>query len=70
MTPDTIQGLFDLAISSTRTRHSECGSRKDYIALYTWAQKFAALHNLQPPSLEECGIYYPIEDDEIAEMNQ
>ena len=63
--PDDLQGLFELAVNSTRIRNSEYGSRKDNIELYFWSQGFAQKHQLNPPDMESCGIYYPIEEDEM-----
>ena len=63
--PKDIQGLFNLAVTNTRFLISERGSRKDWVKLYYWAQEFAKEHGLKAPDMEMCGIYYPIEEDEM-----
>lgn len=55
--PTNTQELFELAVSSTRTRHSEFGGAKDFEELYLWAQSYAVANNLTPPSKEDCGFF-------------
>ena len=55
--PNNTQELFELAVRSTRVRHSEFGSGKDLEELYVWAQSYASEHGLVPPSKEDCGLY-------------
>ncbi len=68
--PTNVQELFDLAIKNSVAVNYEFKSgRKEGLELYAWAIKFAENHKLNPPDMEKCGIYYPVEIEEVEELN-
>lgn len=67
ITITTHQELFDFAI--VNHRKGDFVSRADSFALWQWAQTYAAANSLVAPSkLEDYGIYYPPDEDDIADL--
>jgi hypothetical protein len=55
--PTNTQELFDLAVQSTRVRHSEFGNTEDLENLYSWARAYALSNGLKLPTKEDCGLW-------------
>ena len=57
--PDSLQGLF---LAFLKAQASVIGEyyapSEDCPKLYRWACEFAKRYGFQPPTKEQCGIYY------------